>query len=444
MRLTEYLTHLLSSLVVFPAALLCVAPMKNQMNRSGRVIFLRVLLVLGLLMPLAAFVEVCFSLSYNGILPLVVGVTFIAYCASLRAPFCKSVAVYMLVFAFVGFFSNFANLFDAALHPASSPDDFSLAASAFQALLITAAVALVYHPVRKYGSAVVDQLDIPRVWYMTLPVSGVFIAYNLLHVPKTYASLYVDKGIPVFLISLLLLLTLLCLTCVVFYFIVMGLLERARTRERNAILEMQESAYQAQQRYLDDTRKLMHDFRHTLATLDELSQTGNVAEIRTYLRQYIDARPVNVITRFCDNQAVNSLLNYYNQRIRDAAVTFDWEVALPDDMPVSNIDLCAILGNILENALRACMNVPPEKRFIDVVVRTESDAKLFIVASNAFDGNVKLKEGQYVSTRRDEQGIGLKSIASIAEKYQGTASFKHDGDEFYTDVVLPLNRVTLL
>ena len=59
--------------------------------------------------------------------------------------------------------------------------------------------------------------------------------------------------------------------------------------------------------------------------------------------------------------------------------------------------------------------------------------------------------GERKTPRRGISCLGLSMIrrvfktiwTSIAEKYQGTASFKHDGDEFYTDVVLPLTHAAL-
>ena len=37
-------------------------------------------------------------------------------------------------------------------------------------------------------------------------------------------------------------------------------------------------------------------------------------------------------------------------------------------------------------------------------------------------------------------GIGLLSIASTAEKYGGTAEFSHEGNQFYTDIMIPMSN----
>ena len=60
--------------------------------------------------------------------------------------------------------------------------------------------------------------------------------------------------------TLILFFTLLCLLCVLFYYIVSDMMEKAAMEERNRMLEIQESFYQAQMRYIDKTRELRHDF----------------------------------------------------------------------------------------------------------------------------------------------------------------------------------------
>ena len=436
MNTASYLTSLLSEYAILPAAFLCFAPMKNQLRDSARSVWLRITLCLAVLLPVTSFLEAYFRLPYNAVLPFYAIVAFAVYQRNLKTPLHKSFAVYAFAYAFISFFSNFANAFDARLHPASSPDHFSLEAAIFQAVLITAVVAVFFPFVRKYGSRVVDELDFPHVWYLTFPVSGIFLAYNLIHVPDSYESLYLEDGFRVYLASLVLLFLLLCLLCVHFYFIVSGILERARTQEKNHILELQESAYHVQQRYLEDSARARHDFKHTIGTLKALSDAGNFKAIRDYLEEYTAAQPKNEIINYCKNTAVNAVLNHYMQLAQEADIRVTSEISLPEKLYVSDIDLCSILGNILDNALLACEEIPENDRYMDLVVRPGADGKLYIVVTNSFNGIVKRKDGNYLSTRRHGQGMGLKSISSIAEKYGGSTRFRQDGTEFHTDVVL--------
>jgi len=463
MNLHDFLISFLGWFVVFPAALLCFAPMKNQLRSKRKHVPLFLAILLLLLITAISVSEALFSFHYNTMLPVLALVTFVAYQKTLRVPVYKSLFVFVLVFSFMSFLGNIANGFDARIHPTSTIDDFSLEASVFEAVLGTVASALFFYPLWKYGSRLIDRFDMKRVYYVAIPVWGIFLSFNLLITPRKYETLHVNKMQLAFWGSLTLFFLLFLLLCVLFYLIVSDMLDASETRERNQILEMQESAYHAQQRYMNETAKARHDFKHTIGTLDMLVKEGNLSAVRKFLDDYIAAQPQNETAFYCENTAVNALLNYYVQMAKTADTPIDLEISLPksyskvpagedrtagenvtekDTAPaeehiVSDVDLCSIIGNILENAILACENVPKEDRFIDLAIRSGSDARLYIVATNSFDGKVRIDGENYLSTKKHGSGLGLKSIRETAARYKGSARFTHNGTEFYTDVVLP-------
>ncbi len=146
--------------------------------------------------------------------------------------------------------------------------------------------------------------------------------------------------------------------------------------------------------------------------------------------------PVNEVTDYCANTAVNALLNYYIHLADRNGIDFRLQVRLPETLPVSDVDLCSMLGNILDNAVTACQKAD-EKR-IRLSLLAEDASQLYIVAVNTFNGTVRQKDGTYLSTDRGGTGIGLSSVTSTAESYGGVARFSHKGKEFYSSIAIPL------
>ena len=103
---------------------------------------------------------------------------------------------------------------------------------------------------------------------------------------------------------------------------------------------------------------------------------------------------------------------------------------------MSDVDLCSMVGNILENAVTACRKA--EEKRIQLTILTEEAAQLYIVAVNTFNGVVKQSGGRYLSTNRKGSGVGLSSVTSTAEAYGGVARFSHKGTEFYSNIAIPL------
>ncbi len=106
---------------------------------------------------------------------------------------------------------------------------------------------------------------------------------------------------------------------------------------------------------------------------------------------------------------------------------------------ISNGDLYALFGNIMDNATEAAGEVEDEnKRCIAVNIR-EAGGWISITEENYFSGPLTLDEnGLPVTRKRDasRHGFGLKSVRHIAEKYGGNVSVETEGDIFRISVLL--------
>ena len=150
--------------------------------------------------------------------------------------------------------------------------------------------------------------------------------------------------------------------------------------------------------------------------------------------------PKNEVVHYCDNTALNALLNYYADAARRHAIRLRIVSELPEDLPLTDVDLCNIVGNILDNAITACLDIPETDRYISLSISCPNDVRFGIVASNSFNGRVKMDGDRYLSTHRGGSGIGLASIRTAAKRYGGTVSFRHENKEFISGVVIPVNK----
>ena len=106
---------------------------------------------------------------------------------------------------------------------------------------------------------------------------------------------------------------------------------------------------------------------------------------------------------------------------------------------MSDIDICALFVNLLDNAIEANKKLPREKeRYI--FFKAKRKGKMAILeASNPFDGVVHYeKEGVLETTKEDKKyhGYGLQSIRQTVEKYLGYMEIKTEDNIF--DIVMYL------
>ena len=428
---------LLSYVMVLPAQFLCLLPMRHQLKPGWKKTTIALAVLNAVLLPVAAFITVQLSLDINYVLFPLLLVFFVVYQHLLKCPVGKSISVFLSVSALMAILCNLTCAIEATFDPASGANTLSLQSALIQLALNTLAAAVLFFPFFRYGSRLIDELKLEKIWYMTLPFSGVLIVCNLFIRPLKYETLFVNNVFRSFLFSIFSFLILWNLLCVIYYQIVMGVLNASRTRERMRMLEMQESQFESQQQYMESFARTRHDFRQNILTMKNLYHEGNYDQLGQYIDEYYDALPVPETRRYCSNRALNALLNYYAGKAKENDIPVSFRIDIPQKIAVSDVDLCTIIGNILENAVAASLEIPAENRslFLSGLVQNN---RLYIVATNAFNGLVKQRNGKYLSSRHTGNGIGLKSICASAEKYHGKAAFSHDGKEFHSDVMLLL------
>ena len=123
------------------------------------------------------------------------------------------------------------------------------------------------------------------------------------------------------------------------------------------------------------------------------------------MRKYLDnlAKSVYDKKNFSSsgNYAIDSILNFKLQQVVDMGGKANTEVIIPKDITVSDFDMTVILGNLIDNSIRA-LKVSEEQGEISVRIKYIK-SNIIITVINSFDGNVKYKDGKLFCIRTDEE-----------------------------------------
>ena len=104
------------------------------------------------------------------------------------------------------------------------------------------------------------------------------------------------------------------------------------------------------------------------------------------------------------------------------------------------VDLYAIFGNALDNAIESVRNLQePEKRVIAVTVFHRGGLAVLQI-ENYYDGTLRFQDGLPLSEKGDDayHGFGMKSIRRTVEKYDGSIAVRTEDQIFILSVVFPL------
>ena len=438
-EISAFLDELFSYTVLFPAFVLCYLPMRDQLRLHLPILGLLFAGLYCVLSTVGSYLTCRFGLDNNTLFYPVLIICFLFYHATVRVDLSRSLCFYVSICALMSFISNIAAAFECAFFPEAQINQFSPINTIFSLGFGSVMAVTLAFPLLRYGTKLVNEFRLRPIWYVMAWLMGGFLLINIGLQPTYYSVL---RSGTVFISYCAILGMMFALQLAIFFFfyqIVMTMMALETERQRVRILEVQEKQFQNQQAYLADTSRMRHDLRHTILALKGMADAGDQAGIADYLDRYVKSMPVNEVTNYCTSNAVNATLNHFAHAAREEGIRTIWRINLPDKCPVSDMDLCSILGNILENAFRACKNVPESDRSIRLTVTTMDEPNLYIVAANTFDGKVRRKGSTYLSTREGGTGMGLTSITLTAEKYGGSAHFHHEGCVFCTDVRIPLD-----
>ncbi len=186
-----------------------------------------------------------------------------------------------------------------------------------------------------------------------------------------------------------------------------------------------------------DARRTRHDIRHQLMAIRGIACSEKASGVTQYIDQLLRLVPTG-IDIYCDNISVNSIVSYIHRRCAEDHIQMDVRLTVPEHMRgVSDSELCAVFGNLLENAFEACSRQKTGSRFIRIASMVRDDM-LIISMDNSYGEKIRRVNGEYISSKRDDVGTGLSSIASVAESHGGSASFEADESEniFHSSVYL--------
>lgn len=177
--------------------------------------------------------------------------------------------------------------------------------------------------------------------------------------------------------------------------------------------------------------------RHNLAAIDALLSAGNVQKTRDYINQVQSGIEALTLRHFCENNLVNLLCSSFSDKAERAGIRLTVDTVLPEALHISDMELCAIVSNGLENAFRAVGELENDRRWIELHSSIRQD-KLLIEIRNPYAGQVSYEDEMPVSNR-EGHGNGCRSIRSIAQQHRGVCLFEAEDGVFVLRVVLPMN-----
>ena len=160
--------------------------------------------------------------------------------------------------------------------------------------------------------------------------------------------------------------------------------------------------------------------------------------METYLRQLNDDLTYVDTTIKTGRVMVDAILNGKINIAAQNKIAVNAKAKIPEDTPVSDVDLCVIIGNLLDNAVEENKKLPEENRFLRIYIG-QKNTQLYLAFTNAAGKKQQRQQGGlFPSSKGTEHGFGLGRVESIVKKYGGQFFADSEDGGFTAEILIPI------
>ncbi len=212
---------------------------------------------------------------------------------------------------------------------------------------------------------------------------------------------------------------------------------RKRTYLKILELQTEQSA-----KHLDEVRSIhkemrgyKHDFHHHLQSLKTQIESGDYDRALTYIEE-LDHQLTHVDTLLkTGNVALDAILSGKIAQAKAQGISITIKANVADNLIISDVSLSIIVGNLLDNAIEACLK-SKEKPFINLYISMKGKMLYFHMMNSAGEKKIK-RGGLFGSDKSGLHGFGLRRAMTIIEESGGWCKFNSEDGAFTSEFLIP-------
>lgn len=207
-------------------------------------------------------------------------------------------------------------------------------------------------------------------------------------------------------------------------------------QRQESLLQM----YQSVKEENEKSHQRLHDQKHHLGLLKQYIEQEDLSGARRYMNKIYQETIQQQREVLTGDEDLDVILNWKISEAKTKGIVVTTDI-MACDCRENDEDFCVILGNLMDNAIEACLQWEElEKRQIYLGIRTQGT--IFILwIQNTYKDILRKKQERFLSRKRGyrEPGYGIESIRELVEtKYQGNLKIDYSDSEFTARVTMVL------
>lgn len=398
---------------------------RKKRNRYLLRIVLTVLgcLVLGYAYPIASFSAVYSSIMFFALFLICASSLIFVYDMSIKQLFFLSVAAYTTQHFSHELYSLLANAFslvtDATMGMYGDSIvkiDLSSAKFWFVALVYIEVYLLCYWVLyRVFGKKINrEKLEINN--FSVAVMSGLILAVDIV---INAITVYIPEGYSRYYSFLTCIYNLICCSLILYIQVSMCLQIKLKgeVETLSLLLHQSEERFQQSRENVNLLNLKCHDLKHQIREYADGKKID-----QEYVKDIEDIINIYDSTVSTGNEALDLLLTEKSLSCLKNGITLSCLADCSSLSFISDSDLYALFGNIIDNATEAVTKISDKtKRNVNLIVKNVNGF-ISVEVDNYYSGNIRLgSDGMPITSKEDNgfHGYGLKSVEAIVARYDG-------------------------
>lgn len=226
---------------------------------------------------------------------------------------------------------------------------------------------------------------------------------------------------------------------IVVYFLFIRLGKAGKIKTEMALLALQNECLQENAKDIenmyDTVRALRHDLKNHLLCILSMAEERDVEGIKQYTGQLLQQQnTVNKLIMFSGSKVLDAIINSKSAAAERAGVRLSAIITTPL-AGISPEDITIILGNALDNAIRAAKD--SQRKVVDIHIQPQGAYSSIVIANDiahpVLSDNPALRTTKNIRYRH---GFGIQNMRQAVERNQGLIRFYKQNDRFICDILL--------
>lgn len=187
---------------------------------------------------------------------------------------------------------------------------------------------------------------------------------------------------------------------------------------------------------LQTTSAIRHDLKNHMFSIRSLIESGDKKESLNYISEILEDIGTRKDRSATGNTVIDSIINFKLQEAERRGIKTNLDLRIPEKLEIPSFDMTVILGNLLDNAIKA-VNKVNENSYINLIIKYDK-GRLMIQSDNPFIGDIIEENGEILTSDGDKEnhGIGLQNVRKVIQKYNGIMNIDHSDQVFSVSLLM--------